>query len=233
MGQRDILGRNAEKDVGRRIRNLATATPLARTSVTDGHTEFNGNESLLVKGSQKVSGWLVVTGWLKVVGTLLMEGFLSITGNVTATGIWNQNGPWNLAGAGGITGDVASTGTWTQSGTYTVAPGGKIIVQGPAAATLQDGELSFATGGKLVAYPSGISAKAGAAELVASIAGAFLFFGTNKVSVTSGGTYVSGNCEVSQTMHARGALYNEGIALKAGAANNLHIDSNGRIWKTS
>jgi hypothetical protein len=111
--QRDILGRNAEKDLGIRTRNLATATPLKSTSVTDGHTEFNGNESLLVKGSQLVSGWLIITGTLKGVGSLIWEKAVLFSGVFTMTGPTHLNGPTDVTDTLDVTAEATFQGATT------------------------------------------------------------------------------------------------------------------------
>ncbi|TFC59402.1 MULTISPECIES: hypothetical protein [unclassified Cryobacterium] len=108
--QRDIPGRNAEKDQVLQTRNLGTTIPLRSTSVTDGHTEFNGNESLLVKGSQKVSGWLIVTGTLKVVGAFLLEGATTMTGNLVSSGTALFTGAFTSRGTTRFEGDTSQVG---------------------------------------------------------------------------------------------------------------------------
>lgn len=200
--QRDILGRNAEKDMGIRTRNLATATPLASTSVTNGHTEFNGNESLMVKGSQLVAGWLIVTGTLKVVGQFLLQGITTITGALSITGPNTTiTGPLHVQGNQDNTGTLAVKGAATLENDLTVMGSGKILV----------GSMT-------------ISTQAGGYGQLLSPSPVYL----NAPFVVASGVFTAlGNVNVS------GALANPGIALKAGAANNLHIDAAGRIWRTS
>lgn len=123
--RRNLLGGDDQfKRILKENRVVQRAAPLGRTSVTNGYTEFNGNESIVVNGSQKVTGWLIVTGTLKVIGTFLLEGITTITG------LLNVNGPWKLAGNGDIAGNVSQTGT------YSVASGGSIIVLGSVPMTI-------------------------------------------------------------------------------------------------
>jgi cytoskeletal protein CcmA (bactofilin family) len=204
----------------RRIDNLERQSPLGNSSVTRGALRVASTEGLIVEGSQKVSGWLIVTGTLKVVGTFLLDGITTVTGAFTSKGLTRfegdttQSGPFHVQGATDLTGNM------------TVKTGGKILVEGPSAATLQNGELSFATGGKVVAYPSGVAAVAGTAQVVASVAGAYLFFGSNNLAVSSAGASASGGLTVSGDLVSK-------LPLKAGAAVNIHVDGNGKFWRTS
>lgn len=211
----------------RENRVVQRAAPLGRTSVTNGHTEFNGNESILVNGSGKVTGWWIVTGWLKVVGTLLMEGFMSITGNVTATGIFNQNGPWNLAGTGGITGDVSSTGNWTQTGFYTISAGGKITVLGPLPMV-----IGTTSGGRPgIAFPGGVLSSSadrivmeggGSVGVIAASNFAGLYYDSgHNLATGSTGTVINGGLKVfGEKLFVMEHPLKDGFELRHGATES-------------
>lgn len=187
----------------KRINRLERGDQLGRSSVSHGTTRFIGEESLSVEGSQKITGRLFGSGVIEWEGDATFDGDVKITETLDVT---------------------AAT---TLGAELKVKPGGKITVEGPSAATLQNGELSFATGGKVVAYPNGAAVAAGSAQVVASTAGALLFFGTNNIGVTSSGTGIDGGLTVN------GAVDFNSIPVKAGAVANLHIDSTGKLWKTS
>jgi hypothetical protein len=148
--QHDILGRNAEKDMGIRVRNLATATPLKSTSVSDGHTEFNGPRSLVVNGSQYVSGLLEVDGTadvgglLKVGGVFAMEGNAAFTGRVIVTGPTDLDGDTDITGTTNITGPTTITGKTNVTGDIDIA--GLLKLIGNALLT---GDLVVGAGGEI------------------------------------------------------------------------------------
>lgn len=176
MVARDDLGASALQRVFNELRELRVKVNAGFSSITRGALRIASNEGLLVEGSAKVSGWLVVTGTARVVGLLEGSGTLDWTGPVnlagaqTVTGPTTFNGTWKLAGNGEITGNVTSTGTWTQngiwrfngdgditgdvdvSGNISVWSQGKITVTGGSSpATLQNGKMSFGTGGSVEA----------------------------------------------------------------------------------
>ncbi|ANP74547.1 hypothetical protein [Cryobacterium arcticum] len=242
--QRDILGRNAEKDQAVKTRNLGTTPTLRSTSVTDGHTEFNGNESLLVKGSQKVSGWLIVTGTLKVVGAFLLEGATTMTGNLISSGTalftgaftsrgttrfegdTTQQGPLHVVGASDFTGDVDMAGLLKilgnvlLTGDVVVGPGGEITIAGSAPITLGVGPnglpaLYFGSGASLEGTSTGARmVSSGSPYVEASTNSAQLVSGSRAVRVTDGATFASGLTESAN-------------------AANVYIDSAGRLFKAT
>ena len=140
-----------------RIDRTELTAMLRSASVHDGQTRFVGNESLIVEGSQKVSGWLIVTGTLRGTGTLEwlgtmnLSGAQNITGPATFTGQLTVNGPWKFVGAGEITGNAALTGD------LNVKAGGRIVVEGANAITLEQsaGTAHILMGGSEIRGGSG------------------------------------------------------------------------------
>lgn len=184
-------------EILRRLRDLETASPVGFTSVTRGALRVASNEGLLVEGSAKVSGWLVVTGTLKGTGTfdwsgdLILSGSQHVTGPTVFDGSLRVNGPidvygaWKLIGNGEIQGHAKVTGTWELVGDGQVqgnvvitgsvdvnSPGRIRITGGSSPATLEDGRLSFGTGGVV--------------EADTTNGGVRLSVGTNRVYVGTG-----------------------------------------------
>ncbi|WP_120338137.1 hypothetical protein [Cryobacterium soli] len=156
----------------REVRQVQQAAMLNKTSVTNGQTRFAGNESLLVEGSQKVSGWLIVTGILKVVGTFLLEGATTITG------------AFALKGPATFEGDIAQTGT------NVINTPGKLVLAGTNPMTLGIGAFgqpgaTFGSGGGLTGYAGGALLHGGAALVGCTVTTtiAQLSSGTNYLSV--------------------------------------------------
>jgi len=125
----------------RQVKKLMTRKPLGWTSVSDGQTQFRGEDSVNIIGSG------LVEGLLRIVGELQVEGTLTITGQVNGSG------------------DITWTGTFTltDGGTITVGSGGKITVEGDIPLTIgltSDGlpGLQFGSGGRILGNPSGLSA---------------------------------------------------------------------------
>jgi hypothetical protein len=204
--QRDILGRNAERDQGIRTRNLATATPLKRTSVTDGHTEFNGNESLLVKGSQLVSGWLIITGTLKGVGTLIWEQAVNFSGVFTMSGKTTLKGPTEL------------------QADLTVKNSGKLTIEGPIPVVL--GKVGnfvgmfFGTGARVIGWLGGLallSPNSNNSVTVTDAGVGITADGTKGFLVDSKGTTLSGD------------VYFKDLPTIMNVASNVGIDDDGKF----
>lgn len=177
------------------VENLAQ---LGNSSITRGALRVASNEGLLVEGSAKVSGWLVVTGTLKGTGTfdwsgdLILSGSQHVTGPTVFDGSLRVNGPidvyglWKLIGNGQIQGNVVITGNVDVN-----SPGRIRITGGPSPATLEDGRMSFGTGGQVLADTSvgGVKLEAGDAVVnagsVASMrkGGTSIIVGANGVTI--------------------------------------------------
>jgi hypothetical protein len=140
---------------GREVQHMA---PLGSSSVTNGRTRFAGNESLIVEGSQVVSGWLIVTGTLKLVGSLLMEGAANFTGSLTAAGASLFTGAFTSRGTTRFEGDTSQIGPFhiigatDLTGDLTVNSPGRINVLGSIAMII--GMISGGRAG--IQFPSGV-----------------------------------------------------------------------------
>ena len=204
----DNLRDSQIKDLMNRVRSLETRSPMRSASVTDGNTNFIGNESLTVTGSQKVTGTLNVSGIENV------SGSLGVTGNTTLAGPLVVNGTATITGPSTtVTGPLHVKGDQDNTG--------KLAVKG--AATLEN-DLTVAGSGKILVGSMTISTQASGYGQLLSPTNIYL----NAPFVVASGVFTAlGNVNVS------GALANPGIALKAGAVNNVHIDANGRLWRTA
>lgn len=172
-----------------RIDRLETMVYGRSSSVTNGHTRFIGNESILVEGSGKVSGWWIVTGTLRVIGTLQMLGTMVIEGIMSLTGTMN------------VTGDIK------------VLPGGKIQVGDMVIDPASGGSVTF-PGGAIVRAGSGggIEMRDGSYGAVVNSSGASVGRIGNSISVTESGFRMDGvptgnpGSEMEQ-----GTLYMDGL----------------------
>ncbi|MGN7861449.1 hypothetical protein ACTJI8_12785 [Microbacterium sp. 22303] len=179
-------------DILRRLRALETQSPVGYTSITRGALRVASNEGLIVEGSAKVSGWLVVTGTLKGTGTFdwsgdlilsgsqhvtgptVFDGTLTINGNTTVNGPFNVVGTWKLIGNGEVQGNVTVTGNVDVN-----SPGRIRITGGSSPATLENGAMTFGTGGKVEA-----DIAHGGVRMVAGING--VYAGTNAAIIQYG-----------------------------------------------
>lgn len=112
-----------------RLDRLEAASPLRNSSVHDGRTRFVGENSLVVEGSALVDGLLSILGRIRVHGLGILEvlSLIDLLGSMRVRG----------------------------GGSITVEGDGKITVNGGVSpATLEDGKLSFGTGGAVEADTS-------------------------------------------------------------------------------
>ncbi|QLD11377.1 hypothetical protein [Microbacterium oleivorans] len=208
------------------ILDLQTMVYGRSSSVTRGRFRFAGNESLLVQGSQKVEGWLVVTGTERVTGTLEVQGRLIASGAIGLTG------PTSITGSTTIAGDVSLKGTMA-------VDGGEIQVKGgDSPATLRDGAMSFATGGKVEADAAsgGVRLAAGSGNKVYVGDGivAVQLAGGGTLTITEGGTTINdpNGVTVSSDLRVTGATTVDRTDTVTGVESNAYIDpATGRIQR--
>ena len=141
-----ILRRNSDErqTVTRRVRRLETRSPLGNTSVTGGQTEFNGDESVAINGSGRVSGSLYVDGIEYVDGQLRVRGSLIVTGNADFTGPLSVQGELRITGSTTFIGPLRLEGESTIIGTMTIEGDlnitGGTTISGPLEVT---GDVTF------------------------------------------------------------------------------------------
>jgi cytoskeletal protein CcmA (bactofilin family) len=128
----------------RRIRRLETRSQLGNTSVTGGQTEFNGEESVAINGSGRVTGTLNVDGVEIVEGRLLVNGTLIVSGSADFTGPLSVQGELNITGATTFIGPLRLEGESTIIGAMTIEGDltitGETTITGPLDVT---GDVTF------------------------------------------------------------------------------------------
>lgn len=145
--RRDNLNSPAIPEVFARLEALESAKPLESSSVSGGRLRFIGGllrvdsgGRVEIVGTLEIEGTTTVSGTFNVDGPWSITGDGTITGDVAVTGMFKVNGPWEINGDGVLTGDL------------TVAGGGKVVVSGGSSpATLENGKMSFGTGGAVEA----------------------------------------------------------------------------------
>lgn len=211
----------------KRVRALETQSSGGHSSVSRGRTRFIGNESLVVEGSQKVTGWLVVTGTLRVVGAFLLEGITTVSGAFTSTGTFTargrtrfegdttQVGPFHVQGNADVTGTLGIKGASTLESDLTVTNGGKILVPGAEPMTVGpvgsgNAGVSWTSGGQVTAGSGGVvmQGAGGTARVSASGALASMSVGTKSVSVSGTQTTVNGTLSVIGSFSADSKSFN-------------------------
>ena len=128
----------------RRVRKLETRAPIGNTSVTDGTLEMNGENSLLINGSGRVSGSLYVDGIEYVDGQLRVRGSLVVTGNADFTGPVAVQGPLDITGSTTFIGPLRLEGTSTIVGAMSIE--GLLDIKGGTTITgplMVEGDVTF------------------------------------------------------------------------------------------
>ncbi|WP_104084253.1 hypothetical protein [Cryobacterium sp. Y11] len=216
----DASGKRDRQNLWAAVRKLGTMSPLDNSSV-EGRTRFIGNESLLVEGSQKVTGWLIVTGTLKVVGAFLLEGVTTITGALTSSGTALFTGLFTARGTTRFEGDTTQVGAHHVQGNQDIT--GTLAVKG---ATEVSADLSIVAGG-IIKVGSGLTL-----EPLGAGGGAINFLPSGSISAGLGKfTLVSPDLSAILTLGGGGVTVT--LPLKSGAAVNVHVDGNGKLWRTS
>ena len=128
----------------RRVAKLEKRSPLGNTSVTGGQTEFNGDESVAINGSGRVTGTLHVDGIEYVDGRLVVNGTLEVAGNAEFTGPLSVQGELNITGSTTFIGPLRLEGESTIIGTMTIEGDlnitGGTTISGPLEVT---GDVTF------------------------------------------------------------------------------------------
>lgn len=205
----DNLNGNEFKALQELVRDLLLRNPLQSASVTVGRVRIGGSAILLIDST----GGLVIDGLLIGEGDLQWEGPATLDGDVTITKTLDVSAATKLRGLLELLNDLR------------VKAGGKITVEGSDPVTFgvtSSGApgLEWSAGGRLAGGASSVSMAYGDKRAIVGAAGAILSSGTNRVVVTAAGTTIEG------------ALFAD-LPLKSGAASNLHIDGNGKLWRTS
>lgn len=154
--------------IDRRLKVLETAPRLQNASVSKGSTRFIGLESLIVIGSQLVSGLLHVVGRVTISGLGILEvlGLIDLTGRMVVS----------------ADGEIVIGNVTIKDGKITVGAGGAQIVIDGATGKITAGDLVIdpSVGGGSVTFPGGAMVQADPGG------GVRVTQGTNRVYVGSG-----------------------------------------------
>lgn len=147
-----------QRKLASRQRRAQAATRQQDMAVDRGAFTVKSEEGLRVGTPEDPTGSQYVYGILRIIGDLIGEGQID----------WE--GLWNLIGDGKIIGDVDLEGILTLLNNLIVRTPGKITVEGgDSPATIENGKVSFGTGGALQADTSIGGAKLTAGDAVVNV----------------------------------------------------------------
>lgn len=172
-----------------RSRRGERSTDLQAASVSDGELTINGEEALVVVGSQVVRGVLIIQG---PDGELRIDGEINGDGTFTWTGGAVFNGPVEITETLDVSAETTLRAALSLLADLKVGTGGKI------------------TAGDLTITPSG--------EIKS----------TTNLVITAPTTRFAGSVVI-----AGGNSFTVPLVYKAGVTANVHIDTAGRLWKTT
>jgi len=188
-----------------RLSKIERNPQLGHSSVSEGQTQFIGEESWSLLGSG------LVQGLLRILGELGVEGTLTITGQVNGSG------------------DITWTGTFTltDGGTITVGSNGKIIIAGAVPITLEDGRIKFADGSYV--YSDGSALAMVASAVLTMTAGSDVNInaqGNVVITATNGDVVVPAPARffAMGNVHANGEITAPNLPSVTGVTPNLYWD---------
>jgi cytoskeletal protein CcmA (bactofilin family) len=239
------------------VQQHTSRTPLSDSAVSEGQTQFIGDESLRLDGSGTVYGTLtvegveVVNGELRIRGSLNVSGPTSITGATTIAGDTDVTGAFNLKGPATISGRTSITGRLLIDGDTSMS--GAVHITGPTAVdgtleingdtditgdTTLSGDLNVADNGHIKVGDMTIG-KSGSRGKVDFGTGEIASDGT-KVAMQSGAALVGVGGGIAQlTYGGDGIRVDSNGAIRIGSlpvtdkTPNLYIDDNLRLWRTT
>lgn len=130
MGRIDNLNDSPVVRMQQQVRKQGTKSPLGRTSVSEGTTEFNGLLSIKVNGSGLVTGKWIVDGEMEGDGTLTWTGPVNLKGTTRFEGDTTQVGAHHVQGNQDITGTLAVKGAATLENNLTLSGASAKITAG-------------------------------------------------------------------------------------------------------
>lgn len=237
------------RDLKDRVRRLETGIPLQNSSVTQGRLRFIGGQLLIdsggqlavvgtasVNGSMTVSGTFLLTGsgW-RIVGSGSIEGPTTVIGTLRVDGDTRFTGNLSLEGDIALTGNmgIAAGGRFT-AGDVTIEEDEVTVGGGSSPATLRDGALSFATGGKVEADTSVGGARLSAGTAVVNV-GAVASIRKGPSSVIVSTDSVTVNAAGGGDIDMIGSVRIPGIPFIAGTGlplNTLLVDTSGYLARS-
>lgn len=185
--------RRLRRDVDR----LQTATPLQNASIGSGGLRVYGGGVITIQnGGLSVTGFAQISGELRGNGTINWTGPVNFSGPVQITGTLDVTASTRLRGETTIEGIAKLLSELQVQGKITA---GNVIVEqnkitvggGSSPATLQDGALSFGTGGTVAADVSnnGVRMAVGGNQVYVGTGAASIQVGSQSVLVTPSGVF--------------------------------------------
>lgn len=211
-------------------------TAISGTLNVSGTTTLSGSTTIAgptgITGALTIAGATSITGKLDVTGPTTLAGALDITGDTTVAGKLDVSGPMATKGA------LSVEGVTTLKNDLTVTTGGKIkagnVTIDPS---VLSGALTFTNGTRLAQTPNGaqlesvgggaVTVSPGQADLGIIGGGAVI---ANAAGVTLIGTQISVTGKLIVTNGARFDGITQG---SAGTPANVHIDSQGNLWRAN
>lgn len=185
--------RRLRRDVDR----LQTATPLQNASIGSGGLRVYGggvitiqNGGLSVTGFAQISGELRGNGTINWTGPVNFSGPVQITGTLDVTASTRLRGETTIEGIAKLLSELQVQGKIT-AGNVVVEQNKITVGGGSSPATLQDGALSFGTGGTVAADVSnnGVRMAVGGNQVYVGTGAASIQVGSQSVLVTASGVF--------------------------------------------
>lgn len=226
MAKYDDPTRGEMADLLRRVRDLERASPLNNASIGRNGLRVHSGGVITIQ-----NGGLSVTGTAEVIGKLIGSGTLTWTGPVSFEGTTNLDGPTKVVGRMDVTGPMFVSGDTDINGSLDITGNtrlyGDMAVQ--AAGKISVGNMRIGEGthgsGKGVSFTNGgaLSANGTSVEVYAATGG-FLGVGTGSCSLSHNGSQVK--------VDGNGVSLS-GPSLNTNLTPNIHMDGQGRLWRTS
>lgn len=182
---------------------------------------FTARGTTRFEGDTTQVGPFHVTGATDITGALTAKGMTRFEGDTTQVGAHHVQGNQDITGTLAVKGATTLEALITLMNNMIVNSGGKITIDGSAPLTLGIGPnglpaMFFSSG-------SSIEGTATGARMVSS-GSPYVEASSNSARIVSGSFFVSASIT---------GIDMGGLQPKAGAGANLHIDSAGKLWRTS
>ncbi|QJU52924.1 hypothetical protein SCB71_06275 [Herbiconiux sp. KACC 21604] len=223
----------------RENRRLAARTPLGDSSITrPGKRLRVGPEgiggTLNSDGTMDWAGIVRFIGEFFQTGPSVFDGSVSITGadgTLTVTAETTLGGATQITSTLDVTAGTRLRGATTQEADFTVTAGGRIILTGTIPLVMQNGVLTFASGGELQGFAAGLRMAANNAAVTAVDGLASMQAGSTVLAVLPAGIIATGDVGTTGDVEVGGALKNPGIDTVTGVTSNVYFDNASKSFK--
>lgn len=235
------------KDILKRISKLEKAAPMNNAAI--------GRDGLLVYDGGVIT---IENGGLDVTGTATISGVLNVSGQTTLSGVTTIAGPTGITGPLTVQGTMDVTGKTTIGGNFEIVAGG--LFKAGESVINPDGSAKFglfdiAANGDLkskgslsiegpTSLKSDLTVEAGKKIKLGGLVLENQGAGSAQVQMPGGGVSASTALGMSIVHSSVNIAANQleisgnnarltNLPAKVGASGNVHIDGNGRLWKTA